>query len=117
MIAPRTLLRFEGVLVMAVALFLYSRTENPWWLFIVLILVPNLSILGYLAGPRVGAIVYNLVHSYMLPALLAIYGLWTTSQLITGLSLIWFAHIGADRAVGFGLKYPTAFGDHHLQRI
>ncbi|HEV8353987.1 MAG TPA: DUF4260 domain-containing protein [bacterium] len=114
---PRTLLGLEGLLVFVAALVSYGRTGGNWLLFVLLILAPDLSMFGYLAGPRVGAGAYNFAHTYVLPAVLAGYGLWSGSQFIVGLALIWFAHIGADRVLGFGLKYPTAFKDTHLQRV
>ena len=71
-------------------------------------------------SPRAGlnrAAVYNAFHSYPLPAVLAAYGLLGGLPLTLGVALVWFAHIGMDRAVGYGLKYPTAFGDTHLGRV
>ncbi|HEY3246865.1 MAG TPA: DUF4260 domain-containing protein [bacterium] len=117
LLSPRTLLRAEGLLVFGVALFLYQRTGSSWLLFFVLSLAPDLSMLGYAAGPRVGASTYNLVHTYALPLILAAYGLWSGNSLVMSLALIWLAHIGADRFLGFGLKYPTKFNDTHLQRV
>jgi len=79
-----------------------------------LLLIPDLSMLGYLFNPRVGAVSYNVVHSYFLPlALAAIAVLLNRTDDIRYL-LIWTAHIGLDRFLGYGLKYPTAFGDTHL---
>lgn len=116
-LTPRILLRIEGLLVVGAALFLYGRSDGGWLLFAVLLLAPDLSMLGYLAGPRAGAAAYNLAHTYPLPAFLGIYGLWSSNALVVNLSLIWIAHIGADRVLGFGLKYSTAFKDTHLQRV
>jgi Domain of unknown function (DUF4260) len=114
---PGRLLRLEGVIVLAAALALYFDSGYGWLLLVVLVLAPDLSMLGYLAGPAVGAAIYDVVHTYALPVALGTVGVLGDVDLATQLSLIWFAHIGADRALGYGLKYPTAFRDTHLQRV
>jgi hypothetical protein len=112
----RLWLRLEGLLALAVATWLYSRASYSWTMFALLFLVPDVSFAGYLAGPRAGAIVYNVAHSYVGPLLLALSVLATGAATLM-LPLIWAAHIGFDRALGYGLKYPTGFGDTHLGRI
>jgi Domain of unknown function (DUF4260) len=77
-------------------------------------LVPDLSMLGYAANARVGAITYNALHCYVGPLVLAGYSFGLHHLAILSLSLIWIAHIGLDRMLGFGLKYPTRFKDTHL---
>jgi hypothetical protein len=114
---PRVLLRLEGAAVLALAVAGYRASGGSWWLFALLLLAPDLAALGYLAGSRAGAATYNLVHTYVLPLALLGYGLWGTSPLALSLALIWLAHIGMDRAVGYGLKYATAFKDTHLGRV
>ena len=88
---------------------LRPRGES-WLLFVVLFLVPDLSMLGYLGGPRIGAVSYNLFHTHAPPGMLAAFGLLAGSSLLVSVALVWFSHIGFDRMVGFGLKYPTEFG-------
>ena len=73
--------------------------------------------LGYVAGPRVGALSYDLVHAYVGPLALGVVGVLVGADLAMELALIWAAHIGADRLLGYGLKYPSAFKDTHLQRV
>ena len=114
---PRVLLRLEGAAVLALAVAGYRASGGNWWLFALLLLAPDLAALGYLAGNRVGAATYNLVHTYVLPLALLGYGLWGASPLALSLALIWLAHLGMDRAVGYGLKYATAFKDTHLGRV
>lgn len=113
--APRLWLRLEGLAVLALAVLLFARGGHSWMLLAMLFLVPDLSFAAYLAGPRVGAIGYNLVHSYVGPALAAAAALLTGRPPVA--ALIWAAHIGFDRALGYGLKYPTAFHDTHLGRL
>lgn len=109
--------RLEGLALLAVAALAYGRSGQGWGMFAILFLTPDLSFFGYLAGPRIGALIYNLAHSLIGPLLLAGAGLLTDQGLVFGLSLIWLAHIGFDRALGYGLKSPEAFGVTHLGLI
>ena len=99
------------------AVTLYFHEGFAWWLLLVLALAPDLAMLGYLAGARAGAVAYDLVHTYVLPVLLATAGVIWDSDTALALALIWSTHIGIDRAVGYGLKYPSGFKDTHLQRV
>jgi hypothetical protein len=114
---PGLLLRIEGLAVGAAALALYFDGGHPWWLLVVLILAPDLAMLGYAAGPRVGAAAYDLAHTYARPLVLGVIGVLADVETCVALALIWAAHIGIDRALGYGLKYPTGFKDTHLQRV
>ncbi len=114
---PVVLQRIEGGVLLIIALVLYAKLSGPWLLFILLILAPDLFIAGYLGGPRMGAAVYNLGHTWLLPAILAVGGILGGANLAIWVALIWFAHIGLDRLLGYGLKLPTAFTDTHLGRI
>ncbi len=117
LLIPLTLIRLEGLAAAVLAAVVYSRISGAWLVFLLLFLVPDLSMLGYLAGPRAGAALYNIVHTYLAPILLGAYGVFTQRALILSLALILFAHIGIDRLLGFGLKYPSGFKDTHLQRL
>lgn len=114
---PRLLLRIEGGAVCAAALAVYFDADFGWVLLLVLFLAPDLTFVGYAAGPRVGAAVYNAAHTYVGPLALGAGGIIGDSDLATQLGLIWAAHIGIDRLLGYGLKYPTRFRDTHLQRV
>ena len=114
---PRALLRAEGVAVAVAAVALYFHADYPWWLLVALVLAPDLSMVGYLARPRIGAAAYDAAHTYVLPVALAAIGLMVDADTAIQLGLIWLTHIGVDRAVGYGLKYPTGFKDTHLQRV
>jgi hypothetical protein len=114
---PRLLLHVEGAVVFAAATVLYFHEGYAWWLYLVLALAPDLSMLGYLAGPRAGATAYNAAHTFALPVGLAVLGVLVDADGLVAVTLIWIAHIGADRALGYGLKYPSAFRDTHLQRV
>lgn len=109
--------RLEGLALLALAALAYARFGQGWGLFAILFLAPDLSFAGYLAGPRVGAWAYNLAHSLIGPLLLMGAGLLAAAPLAITLSLIWLAHLGFDRALGYGLKSPEAFGVTHLGLI
>jgi hypothetical protein len=111
---PANQLRIEGAGQFALAVWAYHQIDGNWIGFVVLFLVPDLSWLGYLGGNQVGAAVYNVVHNNLLPLALAALGFLDGDPLAIALALIWFAHIGADRLLGFGLKYSTGFKDTHL---
>lgn len=107
-------LRLEAALVLAGSILAYRSLEGSWTHFAALFLVPDLCMLGYLADSRWGARLYNLGHTYLSPVLLALLGLALGTAELDGPALIWAAHIGFDRLVGYGLKYPEAFGATHL---
>jgi hypothetical protein len=106
---PRTLLRLEGLAMLVAGIVAYQLQGASWGLFALLFLVPDVTLLGYLANPRIGASVYNAGHSLLGPALLAPFA--------PALAAIWLAHVGFDRALGYGLKYSSAFTATHLGRI
>ena len=110
-------LRIEGLVIAVLAAILYGRTGASWWLFAALWLTPDLSMLGYLGGPRWGSYCYNVVHSYLLPAVLAAAALFAPKAGLLPFALLWFNHIGVDRLLGYGLKYPVGFGATHLSRL
>jgi hypothetical protein len=113
----RTLLRLEGITLFAGMTLLYGLWDGSWLVYVILFLAPDLSFAAYLAGPKVGAIVYNAAHSYLAPVALMTAGLAMASPLILSLAMIWLAHIGIDRALGYGLKYQTGFAFTHLGKI
>ena len=114
---PAALLRVEGVALLVLSVLLYRVNGGDWSIFGVLLLAPDLSMLGYLAGPQVGAAIYNTFHTYAMPAVVGALGMIFASPLMVAVALIWFAHISMDRTVGYGLKYPTSFKDTHLERV
>jgi hypothetical protein len=113
----RTLLRLEGLTLFVGMTLLYAVWDGSWWVYAILFLAPDLSFAAYLAGPRAGAIIYNAAHSYMAPMALMTTGFALSSPLVLSIAMIWLAHIGIDRALGYGLKYAAGFGFTHLGRI
>jgi hypothetical protein len=112
---PLVLLRSEGVALLAMAMVLYGRYGRSWWLFLALLPVPDLGLLGQLRSKRAGAVAYDLTHTYAPPTILGLVGVVTGSGLAVALALVWFAHIGMDRALGLGLLYPDGSGFTHLR--
>jgi hypothetical protein len=114
LVSPGVLLRAESSVVLAPTGGADAWHGGSWWVFAVLLLAPDASILGYLAGNRVGATAYNLVHAFMLPGVLLALGAMGSS-LAFDLGLIWGAHIAMDRVFGYGLKGPGGFKETHLR--
>jgi hypothetical protein len=117
MTRPLLLLRLEGAVAAAVALTAYFHFGHPWWLLVLLVLAPDLTFVGYALGPRVGAAFYNAGHAYVAPLALLAAGVLAPSSACVAIALLWIVHIGGDRGLGYGLKYPTAFKDTHLERL
>lgn len=111
---PKTILRLEGAGLFAVATAAYFTIGGPVWLFVALALAPDISMLAYLAGPHVGSSLYNAFHTYLAPVALGVAGVWLGVTPFSWVALIWAAHIGVDRVVGYGLKHPTGFKHTHL---
>ena len=114
---PQIWLRLEGLAVLLTAGTLYSQTDYSWWLFFALLLTPDLAMIGYLVNPRIGSMLYNVVHSYLFALSFGLVAYLLHWPLATALALIWLAHIGMDRTAGYGLKYADAFKHTHLDRI
>ncbi|HJZ77843.1 MAG TPA: DUF4260 domain-containing protein [Vicinamibacterales bacterium] len=114
---PEVLLRVEGAAMFACGVFLFHFLGANWTVFFAILLWPDLFMLGYLANAKLGARLYNLVHTDVLPLALATASLGFRQSGLMAFALIWLAHIGGDRALGYGLKYPTFFKDTHLQRV
>jgi len=111
---PLTWLRMEGTLVFILSILLYAHAGTAWWRFIALLLVPDAALAGYWLGARWGAILYNVAHSYVGPAVLAGVAVAGSHSAWIPYVLIWTAHIGMDRGLGYGLKYFGAFQETHL---
>ena len=109
-----TLLRVEGLTLLVAALVAFQFIGGNWWLFAALILAPDLSMFGLLAGQKKGAWIYNIVHTTTVPAVLGGIALFAGAAWFVPIAVIWIAHIGMDRAVGFGLKYPQLAHATHL---
>jgi Domain of unknown function (DUF4260) len=114
---PRLLLRLEGIVLAAAALAVYLHLDYSVVALLALLIAVDLSLVGFLAGSKVGTLTYNFAHTTAFPLIPGGVGVLTDDALMVQIGLAWLAHIGIDRALGFGLKYSTAFSDTHLQRV
>lgn len=117
MLYPGTVLRIEGVALLWAAMMLYARIDESWWLFALLFFAPDVAMVGYAAGARIGAMIYNAFHSLAVALPVIVIGVVGDWHLVTAIGLVWLAHIGFDRVLGYGLKYPEGFKQTHLQRV
>ena len=114
---PRLLLHLEGAGVFIASIILFSQLGLAWWIYPLLILAPDVFMVGYLLDTTRGAWVYNIGHLYVVPITLGLIAFFANWTLGIGIALIWMGHIGMDRMLGYGMKYPTHFKDTHLSRI
>ena len=113
----RWLLRLEGLAIFLFALMAYQFLGFASGFFILIFFLPDLSWIAYFHSPNVGAIAYNFAHSYILPLILFAYGFFVSSSDADKVAIVWLAHVGFDRALGFGLKYPRGFRYTHLGKL
>jgi hypothetical protein len=113
----RKIIRVEGIVFFIIGLVVYLQLGGILWLFFLLVLLPDSSMIGYRKDAKTGAVVYNLVHNYAAGIIVFGLGLISGLDFIGYAGLIIFSHVGMDHAFGYGLKYPTAFKDTHLQRV
>lgn len=111
---PKTFLRMDGLVLLVATLILFNSTDQHWWWVPVLLFLPDLFMAGYIRSTQTGALLYNLGHSYFLPTLLALCAWRSDRPLLLAIGLIWLAHIGMDRTLGYGLKYDDDFKHTHL---
>ncbi|MEY9868831.1 DUF4260 domain-containing protein [Peribacillus sp. RS7] len=110
-------LHIEGLMVLLAMIYVYSLFEFSWWIFLLLILSPDVSMLAYSIDERVGAKVYNFFHTYTVPIFMILLAVFLKSDACMMIGLIWTAHIGMDRLFGYGLKYTSSFKATHLQKV
>lgn len=113
---PRIMLHIEGAGVLIASIILYAQVDLAWWIYPLLLLAPDVFMVGYLLGNEWGARIYNIGHLYAVPIALGLLALLTSWTFGMGLAIIWIGHIGMDRAVGYGFKYPANFKETHLNR-
>lgn len=108
------LLKFEDLGTFLLSIFLFGQLDFAWWLYPALLLLPDLSMLGYLLGPKAGAITYNFFHHKLLGMTGWMLGMWLNWPVLALTGLILFGHAAMDRLFGYGLKYPNSFYNTHL---
>lgn len=111
------LIRIEGLVVLALGAFLYFSNGYNWVIFLLLLMLPDVFMIGYAFSKKTGAYLYNLAHTFITPLLLLLLGLAFEVDFLMMIGFIWMVHIGMDRMMGYGLKYVTDFKDTHIQKI
>jgi hypothetical protein len=117
MIPVGAILRAEQVAIFLAGVIAYLALGGSWLLLVPVLFAIDVSMIGYLAGPRLGAITYNAGHKLVVALVALGIGVWAATGWIQLLALLWVAHIGLDRSLGYGLKLPSDFRDTHLGRI
>lgn len=113
----KIIIHLEGVIVFIAAIYMYALNEFSWLIFLLLLLVPDVSMLAYLINNQIGAQVYNLFHTYIVSISLILIGVFLKLDVLLMIGLIWTSHIGMDRMLGYGLKYKTSFKDTHIHKL
>ncbi len=113
----KTTLQLEELAQFILGIFLFSQLEFAWWWFPALILLPDIGMLGYIFGPKTGAVVYNLFHNKALAIGVYLIGIFYFGPIISLIGVILFSHAALDRIFGYGLKYPDSFNHTHLGSI
>ncbi|PFE03295.1 DUF4260 domain-containing protein [Bacillus cereus] len=113
----KKIIHMEGLIVLVASIYMYSLCDFSWFIFFLLLLAPDVSMLAYLINNRIGAQIYNLFHTYIISILLILIGIFLKLDVLLMIGLIWTAHIGMDRLFGYGLKYQTDFKDTHIQKL
>lgn len=113
----KMLLHVEGFTVLVISLYFYGYSQFSWVLFVILLFTPDFSMIGYLFNNKIGALLYNIFHTYSLSIAVIMLGLALSNEPLLAIGLILSAHIGMDRMIGYGLKYSTDFKDTHLNRV
>ena len=110
-------LKLEDAGILLAAVFFCFRVDARWYVFAAMALAPDLGMIGYLVGPRLGAVTYNATHIHAVPLALGLFAITTANPVLQAVALVWIAHIAFDRLMGYGLKMPSGFNDTHLGKI
>ena len=114
---PALLLRLESAAILIGAIALYADAGWSWLAFVGLLIAPDISLLALAVNDRLGAVLYDVVHNYTLPVALGVVSLLADASLGVQIATVWIAHIGMDRQIGYGLRYPSNSKETHLQRL
>ncbi|WP_045690626.1 DUF4260 domain-containing protein [Hymenobacter sp. AT01-02] len=113
----KTLLKTEELAEAFLALVVFASLPYAWWVLPATFLLPDLSMIGYVAGPRVGAFCYNVAHHKALAVVVGVVGWWLGLPVLMLAGTVLLFHSDFDRMLGYGLKYMTGFQDTHLGRV
>jgi len=113
----KNLLKLEEAALFLLSIFLFSQLNFAWWWFPAFLLLPDISMIGYLVSPKIGAFTYNLLHHRATASMVAFYALLNGEVYWQLAAIILFAHISFDRLLGYGLKYKDSFDHTHLRAV
>ncbi|HMQ79349.1 MAG TPA: DUF4260 domain-containing protein [Ignavibacteria bacterium] len=113
----KNILKLEELLMLALAIYLFTFLDYNWWLFAAFFLAPDLGMLGYLANAKIGAFTYNITHHKGIAIASYLSGTFFDIPVLMFAGLILFAHSSFDRVLGYGLKYSDNFKNTHLGTI
>ena len=113
----KTIIKLEELGLFILGIYFFSQLEYAWWWFLVLILVPDFSMIGYVFGDKVGALCYNVIHHRGIAIAVYLVGIYCSNEIVQLSGVILFAHSSMDRMFGYGLKYETGFKFTHLGEI
>lgn len=113
----KTVLKLEEAALFILGIFLFNRLSYEWWWFLVLILAPDLSMIGYVFGNKIGGLLYNIFHHKGIALLIYAVGLYLSIEVVQLAGIILFSHSAMDRIFGYGLKYEKGFKHTHLGEI
>ncbi|MRI00617.1 DUF4260 family protein [Kriegella sp. EG-1] len=113
----QTLLKLEELLLFIFGIYLFNLLDYQWWLFLVLLLTPDIGMLGYLINNKIGAISYNLFHHRAVAVVIYLIGIYLSEPILQLIGVILFSHTAMDRIFGYGLKYDKGFKFTHLGEI
>jgi len=107
-------LKLEALAMFGLGVFAFNQLDFAWWWFLVLILTPDIGMLGYLINSKIGALIYNIFHHKGLAILMYFVGVYLNNEIVQLVGIILFSHAALDRFFGYGLKYTSSFNDTHL---
>ncbi|MBO9203675.1 MULTISPECIES: DUF4260 domain-containing protein [Niastella] len=113
----KRIVALEEAAMFGLSIFLFGKLSFAWWWYLVLILTPDISALGYLVNTRVGAMTYNFFHHKAVAIVMYVAGLYLNNEVVQLIGLILLGHSSLDRMLGYGLKYPDSFQNTHLGLI
>ena len=113
----KTILKIEELAQFVLGIFLFSQLDFAWWWFPVLLLTPDIGMLGYLINPKIGAFTYNIFHHKTIAIAIGLAGFYFDNPLLILIAVILFSHASFDRIFGYGLKFQDDFKNTHLGKI
>ena len=113
----KNIIKLEELAMFLFGIYLFNQLNYSWWWFPALILLPDLSMLGYLLNPKLGGYFYNVVHHKAIALIVYIVGIYFHNSSLQLAGIILFAHSSMDRMFGYGLKYSDSFHNTHLGTI